>query len=84
MEAINYTIFRKNLAATIDQVNENHNPILITRQSGKPAVIMSLEDYNSFEETAYLMKSPKNAERLNTAIAELESGAGVEKDLVQE
>lgn len=82
MEAINYTTFRKNLATIIDQVNENYNPILITRQKGKPAVIMSLDDFNSFEETAYLMKSPKNAERLNAAIAELEDGNGIERDLI--
>ena len=83
MEAINYTTFRKKLASTIDQVNENHTPVLVTRQKGKPAVIMSLDDYNSFTETAYLMQSPKNAERLNTAIAELNNGNGTERKLIE-
>jgi len=59
MEAINYTTFRKKLATTIDQVNENHAPVLVTRQKGKPAVIMSLDDYNFFAETANLMQSQK-------------------------
>ncbi len=83
MEAINYTTFRKELASTIDQVNENHAPVLVTRQKGKPAVIMSLDDYNSFAETAYLMQSPKNAERLNAAIAELNDGNGNERQLIE-
>ena len=84
MEAINYTTFRKKLAMTIDQVNENHAPVLITRQKGKPAVIMSLDDYNSFAETAYLMQSLKNAERLNAAIAELDGGNGTARELIEE
>ena len=84
MESINYTTFRKDLAKTIDRVNDGHRPILITRQKGRPAVLMSLEDFNSYEETAYLMKSQKNAERLNAAIADLESGKSVERKLISE
>ena len=74
MESVNYTTFRKDLAKTIDRVNDDHCPILITRQKGRPAVLLSLDDYKSYEETAYLMRSPRNAERLNAAIAELEAG----------
>jgi antitoxin YefM len=47
---------------------------MITRQNGKPAVVISLEDFQAYEETAHLMDSPKNAERLNQAIAEVEVG----------
>lgn len=84
MQSINYTTFRKNLAQTINCVNDDHCPILITRQQGRSAVLMSLADFRSYEETAYLMKSPKNAERLNAAIADLESGKGIEMDLIKE
>jgi antitoxin YefM len=84
MKSINYTTFRKNLAKTIDQVNDNHCPILITRQNGRTAVLLSFDDFTSYEETAYLMKSPKNAERLNIAIAELEAGKGIERGLIEE
>lgn len=84
MESINYTTFRKNLAKTIDRVNDDHRPILITRQNGQAAVLLSLDDFKSYEETAYLMKSPKNAERLNAAVAELEAGKGIERDLIEE
>ncbi len=74
MDVLSYTALRSNLASTLDKVNEDHVSILITRQNGKPAVIMSLEDFKAYEETAYLMASPKNAERLNQAISEVESG----------
>ncbi len=84
MQSINYTTFRKNLAKTIDYVNDDHCPILITRQQGRTAVLMSLDDFRSYEETAYLMKSPKNAERLNAAIADLEADKGIEMDIIKE
>ncbi len=82
MDVINYTSFRQNLSAMMDAVNANHAPLLITRQTGAPAVLISLEDFKAFEETAYLMASPRNAERLNAAIAELRTGGGVRRDLL--
>jgi len=71
------------MAKTIDQVNDDHYPILITRQNGRTAVLLSLDDFKSYEETAYLMKSPKNAQRLNAAIAELEAGEGIKRELIE-
>mgnify|MGYP005760076631 CR=1 FL=1 len=84
MDAISYSAFRSNLAKTLDKVNEDHVPVLVTRQKGKPAVLMSLEDFKSYEETAYLMASPKNAERLNQAIAEIEAGKAAQHGLIEE
>ena len=84
MDAIRYSNFRSHLAETLDKVNEDHVPIMITRQNGKPAVIISLEDFKSYEETAYLMASPKNATRLNQAIAEIEAGKTVQHLLFDE
>lgn len=84
MDAISYSAFRSKLAGTLDRVNEDHKPVLITRQNGKPAVVMSLEDFQSYEETAYLMASPANAARLNRAIAEVEAGNIIEKGLIEE
>jgi len=84
MDAISYSAFRNNLAKTLDKVNEDHKPILITRQKGKSTVVMSLEDFTSYEETAYLMASPKNAARLNEAIAEVESGRAKAHALIDE
>ena len=84
MNTMNYSEFRGHLANVLDQVNENHTPIIITRQNGKPAVVMSLEDFHSYEESAYLMKSPKNAERLNRSIQQLEAGEGISKKLIED
>ena len=84
MDVISYSSLRSNLASTLDKVNEDHVSILITRQNGKPAVIMSLEDFKSYEETIYLMSSPKNAERLNQAIAEVEVGKSKQHGIIEE
>jgi antitoxin YefM len=59
MENMTYFDFKNHLASTLDKVNDNHLPILVTRQSGKSAVVMSLEDFKSYAETAYLMSSVK-------------------------
>lgn len=84
MDTISYSAFRSHLASTLDKVNEDHVPVLITRQNGKPAVVMSLEDFKSYEETAYLMASPVNAARLNEAIAEVEAGKATRRKLIEE
>jgi antitoxin YefM len=84
MNIMSYSDFRGHLAHTLDQVNEDHKPVLITRQNGKPAVVMSLEDFKAYEESAYLMASPKNAERLNRSIKQLESGKGRPKKLIED
>jgi antitoxin YefM len=82
MKTASYSELRRNLSGMIDKVNADHEPVLITRDRGKPsAVLMSLEDYASFEETRYLLASPKNAERLAQAITELETGGGGEHPL---
>jgi antitoxin YefM len=77
MQAVTYTHARTNFAAMLDKVNDDHAPVLITRQQGKPAVLMSLEDFSAWEETAYLLRSPENARRLKRAIGRLDKGAGV-------
>ncbi len=84
MDTISYSSFRSQLSSVLDKVNDDHKPMMITRQNGKAAVVMSLEDFNAYEETAYLMASPKNAERLNRAIAELEAGQGEERGMIEE
>ena len=83
MRTTSFTNLRKNLAAEIDSVNDDHEPIIITRDGGKPsAVLMSLEDFASWQETNYLLKHPADAKRLLDSIAELEAGRGVERELM--
>ncbi len=84
MRTTSYSDLRKNLAAMLDAVNADHEPVVITRDRGKPsAVLMSLEDYASFEETRYLLRSPANAARLAAAIEALETGGGMERPLAE-
>ncbi|APG24346.1 type II toxin-antitoxin system Phd/YefM family antitoxin [Syntrophotalea acetylenica] len=81
MDAISYTKVRSNLAKTMEKVCEDHSPIIITRRNENSVVMISLEDYQALEETAYLLRSPKNARRLLESIAEPESGGGVAREL---
>ena len=82
MDTITYTSARSNLAKTMEKVCDDRAPVIITRKTAPPVVMMSLEDYEALEETAYLLRGPKNARRLLESIVELESGKGVEKDLI--
>ncbi len=76
--------FRRNLAAAIDRVHADREPLIITRDRGKPmAVLMSLEDFASYEETRHLLRSAKTAERLMEAIGELERGGGTERTVAE-
>lgn len=81
MNAITYTAAREDLASAMDRVCADHNPVVITRDRDQSVVLLSLEDYESLEETAYLTRSPANAKRLLEAIHDLESGKGVPHDI---
>lgn len=83
MDAISYTTARANLAKTMEKVCNDHAPVIITRKSEAPVVMLSLEDYQAMEETAYLLRSPANARRLLESIAELEAGKGSERELLE-
>ena len=83
MTAISYTQARQELAGTMKRVCEDHDPIVITRRREGSVVMLSLEDYEALEETAYLLRSPANARRLLSAIEALESGKGQERALVE-
>ena len=83
MDAISYTAARANLAKTMEKVCNDHDPVIITREEDPPVVMLSLEDYQSMEETAYLLRSPANARHLLESIAELEAGKGTEQELIE-
>lgn len=83
MKTITYSSARNNLASMMKKVCENHEPIIITRQKEDSVVILSLEDFSSLEETSYLLRAPKNARRLLESIAELETGGGKARKLVE-
>jgi antitoxin YefM len=83
MDAISYTAIRKNLAKTMDRVCKDHAPVIITRQNAGPVVMLSLEDFEGYEETFYLLKSPANAIRLKKAIADDKAGKLSKKELIK-
>lgn len=83
MKAITYTAARENLAATMDGVCADHDPVIITRNRDQAVVMLSLADYESLQETSYLLRSPANARRLLESICELEGEAGVTKSLAE-
>ncbi|RRO02550.1 YoeB-YefM toxin-antitoxin system antitoxin YefM [Pectobacterium aquaticum] len=83
MRTISYSEARQHLSATMMKTVEDRAPILITRQNGEACVLMSLEEYNSLEETAYLLRSPANAKRLMNSIESLKAGNGEERDVIE-
>ena len=83
MDAITYSSARANLASTMDRVCSDHEPLIITRNGEQSVVMLSLEDYKALEETAYLLRSPVNARRLLNSMAQLNSGKGVQRELVE-
>ena len=81
MKAITYTAARERLAATMQRVCEDHAPVVITRRRDQAVVMMALDDYEALEETAYLLRSPRNAQRLRDAVNQLRNGRGVARRL---
>jgi antitoxin YefM len=78
-----YSDARKNLKKVMDRVVDDCSETIITRRNGGAVVMISLDDWNSMEETLHLLSNPKNAQRLRESIRELEAGKGTERELVQ-
>lgn len=83
MKTMSYSESRARYAETLDSVIDDREEVVITRAGHEPVVIVSLDDYQSLKEMAYLVRSPENARRLLDSIDRLESGAGVAQDLVE-
>lgn len=82
MKTMSYTESRARYAEVLDSVINDREEVVITRAGHEPVVIMSLADFESMRETAYLMRSPANARRLLDAMERLESGEGETHDLI--
>ena len=83
MRTMTYSESRAKYAETLNAVVDDREEVVITRSGHDPVVIVSLEDYESLKETAYLLRSPANARRLLDSINRLEDGEGVERDLAE-
>jgi antitoxin YefM len=81
MKHTSSTDLRANLSKMMDRVNDDHEPLIVTRAKGRPVVMISLEDYSAMDETAYLLSSPANARALREAIARLDDGQAIVKTM---
>ena len=84
MKTMSYTESRARYAEVLNRVVDDREEVVITRAGREPVVMVSLEDYQSLRETAYLMKSPANARRLLDSMERLEAGKGEVHDLIDE
>lgn len=83
MRTMSYSESRAKYAETLSSVVDDREEVIITRAGHEPVVMVSLADYESLKETAYLLRSPSNARRLLASIDRLESGQGAERDLAE-
>jgi len=83
MKTLSSTDLRANLSAIMDRVNDDHEPVIVTRAKGRPVVMVSLEDWASMDETTCLLASPANKSALFAAMAEAEGGRRVDKTLAE-
>ena len=81
MTAMTYTAARENLASTMDRVCSDHDPVIITRNRDQAVVMLSLDDYESLQETAYMLRSPANTRRLLASIDSLNKGKIIKKSV---
>jgi len=81
MKSITYSSARQNLAKVMESACSDRRPIIVTRARNESVVILSLAEFEALEETAHLLRSPKNARRLLESLLELEDGKGTEREL---
>lgn len=83
MNILTFSEARASFKTVMDDVCKDHEPTVITRVSGEHVVMLSLSDFNSMEETMYLLRSPKNASRLMESIAQLKAGKASQRELIR-
>jgi antitoxin YefM len=84
MNALTFSYAHQHFADVMQSVNDDHSPVIVTHQDSKPVVIMSLEDYESFAETAYLLRNTTGAKRLIDSVEELRIGKGTVRELLHD
>jgi antitoxin YefM len=82
MNAVTVREAQQNLEQLIARVIDDAEPTIVVSERGEQAVLLSLEEYNSWRETLHLLASPANARRLQTAILEVQTGNVQERELL--
>ena len=83
MDVLTFSETRANLKSVMDQVVNDHTPVVVARKRGEAVVMLSLDDWNSIEATLHLLSNPENARRLRRSISQLDAGKGIERDLIK-
>ncbi len=76
MKTVSYSYTRQNLSSLLDQISNNSEIFCISRKNGQEFVVIDKDEYESMAETAYLLRSPKNAEELFKAMDESSQNIG--------
>ena len=84
MQVVNYSEFRNNLAENLNRVNDNGEIVIVSRSKGKNVVVMSLDEYNSINETLHLMSNEHNEKMLDESIAEMRAGLSSKHPLIED
>lgn len=83
MDIISYSELRQNLASVMDEVTGSNGSVVVTRQKARPVVLMSYDEFRSWQETLHLMRSPANAARLLRSIASADKADLHSHDLIE-
>lgn len=83
MNAVTLKNAQARLESLMDQVSEDGAPVIIARDEGEPAVLISLVEWNGLQETLYLMSNPRNAAALEESLRQFEAGESFERELIQ-
>jgi antitoxin YefM len=83
MKIVSLSELRANMAKHFDQIEDDHDELIVTRQNREPMVVMSLADFEGWKETMYLLANPANAEMLRKSIADLDAGNSNEHELME-
>ena len=83
MKVVNYTEFRNNLAESLNMVNDDGDIVVVSRSKGKNVVVMSLEEYNSIQETLHLTSTKANRKRLDESIDEMNKGKSLKRRIIE-
>lgn len=84
MTVITYSELRNNLKKMMDKACNDHETVIVNRKNHADVVMLSLADYESLQETAYLLRSPANAKRILESVESFRNGEGTERDLIEE
>ncbi|WP_417914132.1 type II toxin-antitoxin system Phd/YefM family antitoxin [Candidatus Electronema sp. JM] len=82
MNAVPVLQAARNLDALIDQIIADAEPAILLNDKGSKAVLMSLDEFNSWQETLYLLSNPANAEHLRQSLQEVREGKVIERELI--